>query len=88
MRDKYSFAIQHSGLHSVQHRTNAAISCLVYTFMVGGIMMFFVYLLIIMTSGPWTLEDTIQDVSVPGWSEVVVSRSRSRGRLGRRHGLR
>jgi len=81
MRDKYSFAIQHSGLHSVQHRTNNFISCMVYTAMVGGILCFFCYLIIIMTNGAWTLEDTIQDVSVHGWSEAVVTRGRARGRV-------
>ncbi len=81
MRDKYSFAVRNSGLHSVQHRTNTFISCAVYTAMVGGIMAFFVYLIVIMSSGAWTLEDTIQDINAHGWSEAVVSRGRARGRV-------
>ena len=54
---------------------------MVYTAMVGGILCFFCYLIIIMTNGAWTLEDTIQDVSVHGWSEAVVTRGRARGRV-------
>ena len=82
MREKYRFAVRHSGLHSVKHRQNTAISCAVYAFMVGGIMMFFIYMIVIMGSGKFSLEDTIQDMNgEPDWSEKVVSRGRSRGRV-------
>ena len=82
MRDKWRFAITHSGLRRVQHSTNSVISCLLYTFMIAAVVIFFGYLLTMMTGNPalWTLEATMQDPH-PGHAAEIVRRGRLRGRV-------
>ena len=81
----YRFAIQHSGggCHRVRHHDSNILSTLIYVMVLAGIIFFFFYLFYRMYGQPdqWTIEGTIQDVTVPGYSELVKNRGQQRGRV-------
>lgn len=79
------FAIRHSGsgCHKVKHQDSGVLTSLIYLLVVGGVCAFFWYLFYNMYGDPerWTIEQTIQDTSVPGFSNAVVKRGQARGRV-------
>ena len=81
LRERHKFAITHSGQRSRYHRNNVVISCLIYTLVVGGLLAVFGFLLYSMSTGSWTLEDTVQNKHLPGISAIIINRGRDRARI-------
>ena len=81
-RKKWEFAVYHSGLSKADHKDNVAITCLLYSSMVGIVTMGIVFLLYYMVgkTGLWDLEEgTIQDASDPEFSLKLNRRTKERG---------
>ena len=80
LRDKYGFAVRHSGLYDVKHRANSAVTIAVYGSLLACSVAFFAYLFTTMTrTGLWTIADTVQDTSVADWSTKMKVRNKERG---------
>ena len=80
LREKYAFAVRHSGLFNVKHRQNSAVTVGVYGFLGLCTLAFFIYLAYTMSlSGLWGMENTIQDMSDPDWSTKMKLRNKERG---------
>ena len=81
-RKKWKFAVHHSGLSKADHKDNVAITCLLYSSMVGIVTMGIVFLLYYMVGKTelWSLEEgTIQDSSDPEFSLKLNRRTKERG---------
>lgn len=80
LRNKYGFAVRHSGLYDVKHRANSAVTVAVYGVLAVLTVAFFAYLATQMTSdGLWTIADTVQDLSDADWSTKMKVRNKERG---------
>ena len=65
MRDKYRFAVRHSGLHDVKHKTSSATTLLVYSCLGLCTLAFFAYMAYTLTtSGLWEMSNTYLDKTV------------------------
>jgi len=80
LRDKYKFAVRHSGLHDVKHKANSAVTAVVYASLGFCTLFAFCYLGYQMSKDDlWGMADTVQDRSDPEWSTKMTMRNKSRG---------
>ena len=68
MRERFRFAVTHSGLNTVRHRDSSFVTISVYVAMLAATFCFIGYMMLIMvgrTEQLWTLEHTLQDPNDP-----------------------